>query len=1066
MNENKSTNYNSSDIIINQSKTLKRRISCPNMHNSKYLKLMCNLEVKKTPKKIKKYLRSLDLDNNTKQLLLEKIKEEDVRSVKGIKKKFKNSLIFTGIKLKEKIEKDLSFQKSFNELDENKDDVQTEKDKEKEKEKENINNTSKFSLDSFIKKNLNKAIKNRNLKKRKKFADKKLLKEINRKLFQIKHVYDSLEDSEEIYESSEETFCISPDSNSIYIFDLIIILCISISIVYVPLKISFHKNNCESLNTIEIIILDFIDIIYLIDLIIGFYRGYYNSDFKVVKNSKLIINKYLSTYFIYDLISALPCCSFLVFYYKDICFSYSNNNEYLFVLVLSFLKLFKIIKIKQNKFVESIYDLFSKSFLAEQIFAVLKMIIITFTILHILVCFHIFIGYHFYPSWLFSVKENYNTNNNNISLYITSFYFLISTLTTVGYGDITCLSLPERLFQLIELSLGVIIYSYIVSKIGDYVKMESYATMIYNNNSAILEEIRITHPNMPFRLYNQISHHLQTSNFQQQKKTDINLLINCLPHALKYSILFVINEKHIHNFYFFKKCYNSNFIAYTLINLVPIIYKKNSLIVKEEQLLENSFFVIEGRLSLEIAIDLENPEESIKKYLNKNYNSLKNKEIKKSSKRISTIDLLEKKNSDTSEIKTFLSRYNTIMKEKEFEFPKIERDFDESNYQFMNVSNIFKNENFGEVYIILNKQSPLFLRVKSKKTNLFLLNRKHILHLSENFPNIWKRLFKKSLKNMKALKQKTIEVVKKYRLTYNVKLIPNLMEKEKIENKNCKLNSNSSKTYNPKFYSQKYITKNFLDLKHSSTNLGNVQNEQKEIKEEKEEKEKEEISNNLVSESQEKIGLNKSVNNKIIDKKCKTVDFNKQSLNKSTDKKVRFNHHYSAKNLETNYNKILLSQLKKEIEKRDNYFRLYNESIKKIQKLYAQLVNNSIDLSKNIGKIDLDTQICNNLDLSKLILSEFNNNNNNIIRAQTMNLPKKKKSSNNILNSNNKMKKTLKKQSSRFNLKKQIKADKIFINMNQPMFILNSPNSLDSKGKAKNEGNSNNKFISFIPDLG
>jgi voltage-gated potassium channel Kch len=144
------------------------------------------------------------------------------------------------------------------------------------------------------------------------------------------------------------------------------------------------------------------------------------------------------------------------------------------------------------------------------------MVLITCSILHILVCWHIFIGHHFYPSWLFLLKDSHNLNSN-VSIYITSLYCLITTLTTVGYGDIVCISFAERLFQLLELSLGTIIYSYIISKLGDYVKIESYATMIYNNNSAILEDIRVTHPKMPFKLYNQILHHLQT-NFQQQKK--------------------------------------------------------------------------------------------------------------------------------------------------------------------------------------------------------------------------------------------------------------------------------------------------------------------------------------------------------------------------------------------------------------------------------------------------------------------------------------------------------------------------------------------------------------------
>ena len=503
-----------------------------------------------------------------------------------------------------------------------------------------------------------------------------------------------------------------------------------------------------------------------------------------------------------------------------------------------------------------------------------------------------------------------------MSIYIASLYFLITTLTTAGYGDVVCVSFPERIFQIIELSLGIILYSYIISRIGDYVKTESYATIVYNNNSAILEEIRITYPKMPFKLYNQILHHLQT-NFQQQKSSDINVLINSLPHALKSTLLFVINEKYINYFHFFKKCYNSNFIEYSLINFVPISYKKNTLIIKEDQLIDNAIFIKEGRLSLEIAINLEKPEQSIKKYLNKNYNPLKNEDNNNnkfglSQNLTSTIDILDRKKTDLKELKTFLTQYTIDMKGKGIEFSNIEREFDESNYQFLHISNIFKNEHYGEVFIILNKPSPLFLRVKSKKANLFLLNKKHILHLSGNFPNIWKRLFAKSLKNMKALKQKTIDVVKKYNLS-------SVIKRKSIHKKSIKEKKKSSKMLSPSSL-QKFIEKNINDITRTSNNSEiNFFDDFKEDKDDKKEMEHSEEQNNLEKENfnnkgknkRESNNLNKSIsknkkfrNNiiikdkyKILNKLSKSYDFNKENKNKKNKERNKSFQRISSKHI-------------------------------------------------------------------------------------------------------------------------------------------------------------------------
>ena len=111
--------------------------------------------------------------------------------------------------------------------------------------------------------------------------------------------------------------------------------------------------------------------------------------------------------------------------------------------------MFKSIKVKDtNKFMDKVNEFFSKNYLSEQIYNNIKMFLISFLLLHVLVCFHIFIGNHYYPSWLFSTLEKSNINNY-LSIYITSFYFLITTLTTVGYGDIVCVSFPERIINVL-----------------------------------------------------------------------------------------------------------------------------------------------------------------------------------------------------------------------------------------------------------------------------------------------------------------------------------------------------------------------------------------------------------------------------------------------------------------------------------------------------------------------------------------------------------------------------------------------------------------------------------------
>ena len=75
--------------------------------------------------------------------------------------------------------------------------------------------------------------------------------------------------------------------------------------------------------------------------------------------------------------------------------------------------------------------------------------------------------------------------------------------------------------------------------------------MLYNKDEAILEDIRISYPNMPFNLYQNIFRHLNARKIRQ-KQCDSNLLINNLPYSLKNQVLFAIYQQIIHNFKIFR----------------------------------------------------------------------------------------------------------------------------------------------------------------------------------------------------------------------------------------------------------------------------------------------------------------------------------------------------------------------------------------------------------------------------------------------------------------------------------------------------------------------------------
>jgi len=85
--------------------------------------------------------------------------------------------------------------------------------------------------------------------------------------------------------------------------------------------------------------------------------------------------------------------------------------------------------------------------------------------LHNLSCIYICLGKMYYPNWIVQLGLNVK---NYIEIYICSFYYVLSTLTTVGYGDISTYTVNERLYGIVLLIVGVVGYSMSLTKISGY----------------------------------------------------------------------------------------------------------------------------------------------------------------------------------------------------------------------------------------------------------------------------------------------------------------------------------------------------------------------------------------------------------------------------------------------------------------------------------------------------------------------------------------------------------------------------------------------------------------------
>ena len=259
--------------------------------------------------------------------------------------------------------------------------------------------------------------------------------------------------------------------------------------IVIPLSAAHNQDIRERGSLINEIIHFTIDIIFLLDFIISLFRGYYDYEMNLIRNNKEILINYLKTDFLIDFLQAIPFYSMIRLFMKsknNYFFRYSTKESILIIIliVIKPFKIFKIIDKKKNKALEDFFLYLSESFYLEQLATFLIYFFIFFLFLHLFICLHLYFSFQNYPNW---ITHTNLMNEPFFGKYITSLYFMITTMTTVGYGDIICISFIERIYHIFLLVIGTLLYTFLVSKIGNYLRDESYEQIKLNKDLVILE---------------------------------------------------------------------------------------------------------------------------------------------------------------------------------------------------------------------------------------------------------------------------------------------------------------------------------------------------------------------------------------------------------------------------------------------------------------------------------------------------------------------------------------------------------------------------------------------------
>jgi len=225
------------------------------------------------------------------------------------------------------------------------------------------------------------------------------------------------------------------------LFSTIWTTLITVVIIYlsieIPLELIFHYEIPDWLKFSNIII----TLIFMVDIFLNFRTAYYH-DGRLIMDKLKIRKYYLKGNFFIDFIATIPFEPILMLMGLGAWGSASSSLRFLRLLRL--LRLFRISSVLK-----------AKSPLIEKPIFVTIFQYTTFSFLasHGIAC-----------GWL-SVN-GLNLEEDNFTNYVHSMYWTVTTLTTVGYGDVTPADNIGKLYTMLVMILGVGMYGFIIGNIS------------------------------------------------------------------------------------------------------------------------------------------------------------------------------------------------------------------------------------------------------------------------------------------------------------------------------------------------------------------------------------------------------------------------------------------------------------------------------------------------------------------------------------------------------------------------------------------------------------------------
>lgn len=188
-----------------------------------------------------------------------------------------------------------------------------------------------------------------------------------------------------------------------------------------------------------------------------------------------------------------------------------------------------------------------------------------------------------------------NPDTDGWTNYLSSLYFCITTLTTVGFGDVTPANNAERMFVIGMMIFGVAVYGFAIGSVASLLTKINPARTHFRENMERLDAF-MQYKSLPKHLRKRLTEYY-TYLWEQRLGYDEASILASLPPSLKMEVSLHLKREIIEKVPLFNDA-GDDFIKEIALEIKPVVYLPGDFVVQAGERGDDMFFVSRGELEV------------------------------------------------------------------------------------------------------------------------------------------------------------------------------------------------------------------------------------------------------------------------------------------------------------------------------------------------------------------------------------------------------------------------------------------------------------------------------------